>query len=251
MWKCICLLTVMIQCWSLRPIAVWPLGKLYSGFDLSGRRYDLHYVHSRAAKYVEGPDGLPYSAHEIKTETSKSYLEFRPKFNTLSIFETIQYSYTILVYFLYDVVLTELIFMVDFRCPHSDSHKGLEPRDRIQSYIETGKVMRIFVSDQCNTRSFWRNLQPGKWYFISFAYDGKTGLVQTSVNGAFKEYTNPGCVNEVGRMSNCLHLGNNPHRRKQSVKGSTHRFACFEIHDGFLTPGELLKRQERCIGRGR
>jgi hypothetical protein len=237
----------------MRPIVVWPLGKLYRGFDLSGRRFDLY---SRAAKYVEGPDGLPYSAHEVKTETRYSYLEFRPKFNTLlGIFETIQYSYTVLMYFLYDALLTDIIFLVDFRCPNSASQNRFDAglSDRTHSCIQNGKVLRLHVSVHCKTRGFWRNLQPGNWYFISFAYNGKKGLLRTSVNGAFKEYTNPRCVNEVGRMTNCLYLGNNPYRYKFNSVNSeaTHRFACFEIHDGFLTAGELLQRQEFCIGRGR
>jgi hypothetical protein len=247
MLKFICLLTVMIQCWSMRPIVIWPLGKLYSGFDLSGRRYDLH---SRAAKYVEGPDGLPYSAHEIKTETSYSYLEFRPASKTLfeTIFETIQYSHTIMVYLLYDVLHPGIMLLFDFRCP--DSGRGLN-NNRIHSGMYNGKVLHIRESDHCKANDLWRDLQPGKWYFISFAYDGKAGLLRTSVNGVSKEHTNPRCAYDVRRVTNCMYIGNNPHRIKRSVDGATHRFACFEIHDGFLTAGELLKRQESCIGRGR
>jgi hypothetical protein len=241
------LLTVMIQCWSMRPIVVWPLGKLYSGFDLSGRRYDLR---SRAAKYVEGPDGLPYSAHEIKTETSYSYLEFRPTSKTLfeTIFETIQYSHTVLVYFLHDALHHGPSTLFDFRCINFSRRFD---NNIMHSFIYNNNVLVLRESDHCKAHAPLRDLQPGKWYFISLAYVGKTGLLRTSVNGVFKEHINPGCAYSVRRVTNCLYIGNNPYRNKRSVNGATHRLACFEIHDGFLTAGEVLKRQELCIGRGR
>jgi hypothetical protein len=223
-----------------KPWAIWPLGKLYEGHDISGNKRNLH---SAGCEYAEGPEGYPYSANKCYVG-ALSYLELKREGHCL--LDQIQHSFSISVF----IVLSSperKTLIADFR-RRIDHYRG------VTIIILQITNRRLFLSLGISGCSIvGPKLKLRRWTFVSGSFDYFKKKIRFSVGDYFKEIHN-NCHQSHRICTEYLHVSNSQHRFRTYPRPkdiyNTVKFACLHIHNNYLSESEIVHIQNDCLGRG-